>query len=76
MPYHNAKGSTLSSAESDYVALSSVAQEVIFLRNVLEFMQCSLSRVRIEVFEDNDGASQCVMNATSTCTKHVQCNFK
>ncbi|CAN0505641.1 unnamed protein product [Discosporangium mesarthrocarpum] len=44
----------LSSAESEYYALSSVAQEVIFLRSVLEFVRPSLPSTCIEIFEDND----------------------
>ncbi|CAN0143195.1 unnamed protein product [Discosporangium mesarthrocarpum] len=39
----------LSSTESEYIALSSAAQEVMFLRNVLEFMQPSLPRVCIKM---------------------------
>ncbi|CAM9392343.1 unnamed protein product, partial [Discosporangium mesarthrocarpum] len=62
----------LSFTESEYTALSSVAQEISFLRNVLEFIQPNLHRVCIEMFEDNDGASKLVKNAISTGrTKHI-----
>ncbi|CAN0513507.1 unnamed protein product [Discosporangium mesarthrocarpum] len=44
----------LSSTESEYYALSSVAQEFIFLRSVLEFVRPSLPITCIEIFEDND----------------------
>ncbi|CAN0344402.1 unnamed protein product [Discosporangium mesarthrocarpum] len=56
----------LSSTESAYIALSSVAQDVIFLGNVLEFIQSSLCSVCVEMFGDNDGTSEEVRNATST----------
>ncbi|CAN0024032.1 unnamed protein product, partial [Choristocarpus tenellus] len=62
----------LSSTESEYIALSSVAQELLFLRGVLEFIQPQFPRRCIELFEDNDGACKLVRNAISfTRTKHI-----
>ncbi|CAN0514207.1 unnamed protein product, partial [Discosporangium mesarthrocarpum] len=57
---------------SEYYALSSVAQEVIFLRSVLEFVRPSLPSTCIEIFEDNDGACKLVRSAMSSSrTKHI-----
>ncbi|CAM9550366.1 unnamed protein product [Choristocarpus tenellus] len=54
----------LSFTESEYIALSSVAQELLFLINILERY--------IDMFEGNDGACKLVRNATgSTRTKHI-----
>ncbi|CAN0020119.1 unnamed protein product [Choristocarpus tenellus] len=62
----------LSSTESEYIALSSVAGELLFLRSTFEFIQPQLPRCYIDTFEDNDDARKLVRNATSsTRTKHI-----
>ncbi|CAM9775829.1 unnamed protein product [Choristocarpus tenellus] len=62
----------LSSTESEYIALSSVAQELLFLRSIFEFIQPQFSRRCIDMFEDIDGACKLVRNATSsTRTKQI-----
>ncbi|CAM9598848.1 unnamed protein product, partial [Choristocarpus tenellus] len=62
----------LCSTESEYIALSSVARELIFLRNVLGFIQSQFSRSCTEMFEDNDGACKLVRNVTSSSrTKQI-----
>ncbi|CAM9741626.1 unnamed protein product [Choristocarpus tenellus] len=50
----------LSSTESEFIALSSVAQELFFLISVFEFIQPQLSRCCIDLFEDNNGACKLV----------------
>ena len=42
-------------SEAEYVALSEVVKEVIFLRQVQEFMEPSIRVGAVNVFEDNDG---------------------
>ncbi|CAM9812256.1 unnamed protein product [Discosporangium mesarthrocarpum] len=62
----------LPSTESDYIALSSFAQEVFILQKCVGVHKPCLPRVCIEMFEDNDGASKLVKHATSTGrTRHV-----
>ncbi|CAM9871048.1 unnamed protein product, partial [Choristocarpus tenellus] len=57
----------LSSTESEYIALSSVAQELLFLRSVFELIQPQFPRRCIDLFEE-----KLVRNATSsTRTKHI-----
>ncbi|CAM9800432.1 unnamed protein product, partial [Choristocarpus tenellus] len=65
----------LSLLESEYIALSSVAQELLFLRSVFEFIQPKLPRRCIDLFEDNDGACKLVQNATRTKHIDVRHNF-
>ncbi|CAM9606119.1 unnamed protein product, partial [Choristocarpus tenellus] len=62
----------LSSTESEYIALSSMAQELLFLRSVFELIQLQFPRRCIDMFEENDSACKLVRNATSsTRTKHI-----
>ena len=44
--------------EAEYVALSEVVKDVIFLRQVQEFMEPSMRVDAVNVFEDNEGAIQ------------------
>ena len=43
-------------SEAEYVALSEVLKEVLFLRQVQEFMEPSMRVAAVNVFEDNEGA--------------------
>ena len=47
---------SLSSTESEYVALANVTREVVFLKELLEFILPNRRRGPVTVFEDNDGA--------------------
>ena len=57
-------------SEAEYVALSEVVKEVLFLRQVQEFMEPSMRVGAVNVFEDNDGAIKLATN------KHVSCRTK
>ena len=57
-------------SEAEYVALSEVVKEVLFLRQVQEFMEPSMRVGAVNVFEDNDGAIKLAAN------KHVSCRTK
>ena len=43
-------------SEAEYVALSEVVKEVLFLRQVQKFMKPSMRVGAVNVFEDNEGA--------------------
>ena len=60
-------------SEAEYVALSDVVKEVLFLRQVQEFMEPSSTRVgAVNVFEDNEGAIKLATNKyASRRTKHI-----
>ena len=59
-------------SEAEYVALSEVVKEVIFLRQVQEFMGPSLRVGAVNVFEDNEGAIKLATNKyASRRTKHI-----
>ena len=45
------------SSEAEYVALSEVVKDVLFLRQVQEFMEPSMRVGAVNVFEDNEGPS-------------------
>ncbi|CAN0377134.1 unnamed protein product, partial [Discosporangium mesarthrocarpum] len=63
-----------STTESEYIALSAVGQEILFLGNVWEFIQPSLPRHQVITFEDNDGAEKLAHNlisASRSRTKHI-----
>ncbi|CAN0508626.1 unnamed protein product [Discosporangium mesarthrocarpum] len=63
-----------STTESEYIALSTVGQEILFLGNVWEFIQPSLPRQQVMIFEDNDGAVKLTHNSISASrsrTKHI-----
>ena len=59
-------------AEAEYVALSEVVKEVIFLRQVQEFMEPSMRVGAVNVFEDNEGAIKPAKNKhASRRTKYI-----
>ena len=59
-------------SEAEYVALSEVIKEVIFLRQVQEFMEPSMRVGAVNVFEDNEGAIKLATNKhASRRTKHI-----
>ena len=49
-------------SEAEYVALSEVVKEVLFLRQVQEFMRPSMRVSAVNVFEDNEGAIELATN--------------
>ena len=59
-------------SEAEYVALSEVVKEVLFLRQVQEFMEPSMRVGAVNVFEDNEGAIKLTTNKhASRRTKHI-----
>ena len=59
-------------SEAEYVALSKVVKEVLFLRQVQEFMEPSMRVGAVNVFEDNEGAIKLATNKhASRRTKHI-----
>ena len=58
--------------EAEYVALSEVVKEVLFLRHVQEFMEPLIKVGAVNVFEDNEGAMKLTTNKhASRRTKHI-----
>ena len=58
--------------EAEYVALSKVVKEVLFLRQVREFMEPSMRVGAVNVFEDNERAIKLATNKHASCrTKHI-----
>ena len=61
-----------STSEAEYVASSEVVKEVLFLRQVQEFMEPSMRVGAVNVFEDNEGAIKLATNKqASRRTKHI-----
>ena len=59
-------------SEAEYVALSEVVKDVLFLRQVQEFMEPSMRVGAVNVFEDNEGAIKLATNKhASRRTKHI-----
>ena len=58
-------------SEAEYVALSEVVKEVLFLRQVQELTEPSMRVGTVNVFEDNEGAIKLATNKHSRRTKHV-----
>ena len=59
-------------SEAKYVALSEAVKEVVFLRQVQEFMEPSMRVGAVNVFEDNEGAIKLATNKHASCrTKHI-----
>ena len=65
---------TLSSTESGYVAMSELVQEVMFLRQVIEFLGLKVE-YPIMVNCDNAGAIFLAGNASGQRTKHVNIRY-
>ena len=49
-------------SEAEYVALSEVVKEILFFRQVQEFMEPSIKVGAVNVFEDNEGAIKLATN--------------
>ena len=63
---------TSGTSEAEYVALSEVVKEALFLRQVQEFMEPSMRVGAVNVFEDNEGAIKLATNKhASRGTKHI-----
>ena len=64
-------------SEAEYVALSEVVEEVLFLRQVQEFMGPPMRVGAVNLFEDNEGAIKLATNKhaiNSGRTKHIDVN--
>ena len=58
-------------SEAEYVVLSDVVKEVLFLRQVQEFMEPSMTVGAVNMFEDDEGAIKLATNKyASRRTKH------
>ena len=63
---------TLSTSETEYVALGDAVKELLFLRQIWRFMLPSKVMPCFPVFEDNQGAVQLAENPiTNSNTKHI-----
>ena len=63
---------TLSSTESEYLAIGDIVKEVLFLRNILEFFDPGQSMICIPVHEDNAGAIKLAENPLSSArSRHI-----
>ena len=59
-------------SEAEYVALSELVKEVLFLRQVQEFMEPSMKVGAMNVFDDNEGTIKLATNKhASRRTKHI-----
>ena len=62
----------LGTSEAEYLALSEVVKEVIFLRQVQEFIEPSMRVGAVNVFKDNEGSIKLVTNKhASRRTKNI-----
>ena len=62
---------TLSTTEAEYVAMTNVLKEVIYVRNVLSFMDCVHRKIVLR--EDNQGATALAENPVgSNNNKHIE----
>ena len=63
---------SLCTLEAAYVALSETVKEVLFLRQLQDFMETLMRIGAVNVFEDNEGAIKLAANKhASRRTKHV-----
>lgn len=63
---------SLSSSESEYKSLSDCVKEVLFLRNILDFLDPGQSMIPVPVFEDNAGAIKLAENPMSSArSRHI-----
>ena len=63
---------TLSTTQAEYVAMSDVAKEILFLRQVWRFMLPRAGMPCIPLFEDNEGAIQIAKHPISNSnSKHI-----
>ena len=75
-PFHGTrrlrKCVTLSTTQAEYVAMSDVAKEILFLRQVWRFMLPRVGMPCIPLFEDNEGAIQIAKHPISNSnSKHI-----
>ena len=69
------KNITLSSTEAEYVAVSEVCNEIMFVKSILEFMGIKVT-LPIEIYCDNVGAIFLSYNPkTGNRTKHIDVKF-
>ena len=69
------KNMTLSSTEAEYVAVSEVCAEIMFMKQVMEFLQMKMN-LPILVNVDNVGAIYLASNATtSQRTRHIDVHY-
>ena len=69
------KHATLSSTEAEYVAVSEICQEIMFIRSILEFIGVKFKTL-ITVYCDNIGAIFLAYNAkTGGRTKHIDVKY-
>ena len=67
---------TLSTTETEYVALGDGVKEELFVKAVLSFVVPSLSDKSIKVLVDNEGAVNLAANPRSSArTKHIDVRF-
>ena len=57
---------SLSSSEGEYIAMGGVVWEILFLRQVLGFMQPNRCPELVLIYEGNDGAIQLAKNPLSS----------
>ena len=63
---------TLSSTEAEYLAVTEIVKEALFLRNVLGFLDPGQYAVSIPVYEDNAGAIKLAPNPLSSArSRHI-----
>ena len=66
------KCTTLSSSETEYVAMAEGFKEALFLRHVWRFLLPDFGDPCIQIFEDNKGAIQMAVNpVTKSNSKHI-----
>ena len=66
---------SLSSSEAEYIAISNVVKEILFVKQILEDMKVKL-QLPISVFYDNTGAIQMVRNnASEAGTRHINVRY-
>ena len=59
-------------SEAEYVALSEAVKEVLFLRQVQDFMEPSMRVSTVNVFQDSEGVIKLAINKhASRRTKHI-----
>ena len=63
---------TSGTSEAGYIALSQAVEEVLFLKQVQNFMEPSIRIGAVKVFEDSEGAIKLAVNKDfSRRTKHI-----
>ena len=63
---------TVATCEAEYVALCDAPKETLFTKAVLVFLQPELSGMRVDVFDDNEGAKAIADDPSSSSrSKHI-----